>query len=67
MKYFKNATTERTVSVTVSPQMYKELLHGRKGAADTPPIRGCGTHDELIRYIDRAWGLLGSVEEVRTA
>lgn len=64
MKYFKHSEKEKSLSVTMSPRMHENLLRGQKKSEDSPAIRGCETPEKLAEYVDRAWGLLGSVTEV---
>lgn len=44
--------------------MYDLLLKGRKNKGDDSFIKGCGTYDNLVKYVDETFGLLGYVVEV---
>lgn len=45
-------------------KMYDTLLRGQKGSDESSPIKGCGSHEELVAYVDATFGLLGDVIEV---
>lgn len=53
-----------SISVTMSKEMYLSLLNGRKATADAPGIKACGTPEKVVEYVNEAFGLLGTVEEV---
>ena len=53
-----------SISVTISPEMYSLLLNGRKANKDEPGIKACLTHENVVKYVDSAFGLLGKVVEV---
>ena len=45
--------------------MYDLLLRGRKSNGEESSfIKGCGTHENLVAYVDATFGLLGDVVEV---
>lgn len=52
------------ISVTMSKEMYMCLLNGKKATADMPGVKGLGTPEKVIEYVDNSFGLLGTVEEV---
>ena len=49
----------------MSKESYNLLLNGRKSKGEESSfIKGCGTHENLVKYVDEAYGLLGKVVEV---
>lgn len=53
-----------SISVTMSKEMYMILLNGKKATSDAPGMKGCGTPEKVVEYINDTFGLLGNVEEV---
>lgn len=49
------------IQVTMTKEMYDALLNGRAKNGNEPSIRGCGTPEKVVEYVDKAWGLLGHV------
>lgn len=54
----------RFISVTIPKPYYDLLLDGRKKAGDEIGIKGCGTYEKLVEYVNDTFGLLGTVTEV---
>lgn len=54
----------RKITVTMTREMYELLLYGRKATKETPGVKACVTHDEVVRYVNQAYGLLGRVADV---
>lgn len=52
------------IQVTMTKEMYKVLLNGRKATEDHPGVNGCGTPEKLVQYVDDTFGLMGHVTEV---
>lgn len=50
--------------VTMTKTMYDLLLKGRKNKGDDSFVKGCGTKENLIKYINDTFGLLGDVSDV---
>lgn len=58
---------EKKIIYTMPKEMYRLLLNGRKGSADEPGIKACGTYENVVKYVDETFGLLGVVVEVRVS
>lgn len=54
----------RSICVTMSEAMYKELLNGHKATENSPGIRGCGTRENVIRYLNDLRLFQGEVVEI---
>ena len=54
----------KDVSVTMTKEMYRALLNGRKGSGDEPGFKGLGTYEKVVEYVDQTFGLMGRVVEV---
>ena len=54
------------IQVTMTKEMYRILLNGRKATEDHPGVNGCGTPEKVAEYVDETFGLLGHVVEVVT-
>ena len=54
----------KEITVTMTKTMYDVLLNGHKGNADVPSIKGCGTPEKVVEYVDNMFHLLGTVKEV---
>lgn len=52
------------IQVTMTKEMYRILLNGRKATDDHPGVNGCGTPEKVTEYVDQTFGLLGHVTEV---
>lgn len=52
------------IMVTMTKTMYDLLLKGRKNKGDDSFVKGCGTKENLIKYINDTFGLLGDVSDV---
>lgn len=55
----------KEISYQMSETAYNTLLYGKKGTKDEPGFKGCETPEKLVAYVDQAFGLLGTVTEVR--
>ena len=56
----------RELTVTMPLGLYQALLNGRKRNTDQgiSAIRGLGSHEKVVEYVNATWGLLGKVVEV---
>lgn len=50
---------------TMSSVMYNLLIHGRKKTDSLPEIRGLGSKQKLIEYVNDTFGLLGEVTDIQ--
>lgn len=52
------------MKITISKDYYLLLLNGRKGKDDLPSVRACNTRENVVAFLNEAWGILGGVEDV---